>query len=137
MKIFLADNSADVRLALQMLIDAEPGMDVIGIAVHTDGLVPQVNASKAEVLLLDCNLPGEPQSDLLAELHTMDPTLKVIALSIDCNYQPYADALEADAFFCKTASSDDLLKTLRTWHDEMRAARKSNMAVITSPRRRS
>ena len=44
---------------------AEPGMDMIGIAVHTDGPVTLISASKAEVLLLDCSLPGEAQSNQL------------------------------------------------------------------------
>ena len=119
MRIFLADDSSDVRLALQMLIDAEPGMEVIGIAVETDGLLTQVLASKADVLLLDCDLPGESQSDLVAECHAMDSTPKVIALSVDGDPR----CCTADAFFCKMTSFDELLKILRTWRDEMKTVR--------------
>jgi len=123
MRIFLADDSSDVRLALQMLIDAEPCMEVIGIAVETDGLLIQVLASRADVLLLDCDLPGELQSDLVAEWRAMDSTPKVIALSVDSDPRGCTAAYMADDFFCKMTSFDELLKILRTWRDEMKTVR--------------
>lgn len=51
--IFLAVSDQDLRLGLQMLLHQEPGMHVIGMAIQTEGLLVQAEASQADVLLLD------------------------------------------------------------------------------------
>jgi hypothetical protein len=37
LRIFIADADQDVRVSLQMLLDREPGMRVVGISVRSEG----------------------------------------------------------------------------------------------------
>ena len=53
MLIFLAVSDRDLRLAMQLLLHQEAGLHVIGMAVQAEGLLVQVEASQADLLLLD------------------------------------------------------------------------------------
>ena len=39
MRIFIAEADQDVRVGLQMLLNRQPGLQVVGIATRSDGLV--------------------------------------------------------------------------------------------------
>ena len=53
LRIFIAEPDRDLRLGLQMLLDPEPGMRVVGIAVRPEGLVKQVKAVQPDIVLFD------------------------------------------------------------------------------------
>ena len=67
MLIFLAESDQNLRLGMQMLLHQEPGVHVIGMAIQAEGLVVQVEASRAELLILDWQLPGAAMPDLITE----------------------------------------------------------------------
>ena len=57
----LADDHAVVRSALRMLLDAEPGMEVVAEAGDVDGAIRYVRGHRPEVLILDLNMPGRAE----------------------------------------------------------------------------
>ena len=113
MRLFIAAADQELRVGLQMFLHQEPGMPVVGIAVHTKGLLAQVAASQPDVLLLDWNLPGRPVADVLADLNELERQPKIIVLAVRPETERTALAAGADAFFATTGSSDGLIAVLR------------------------
>ena len=113
MRIFIADSDPELRVALQMLLHQEPGMPVVGIAVHAIDLLAQVALSQPDVLLLDWLLPGRPAIDLLPDLHTLERRPQIIVLSVRPEVESAALAAGADAFVTKAPPTDRLMAILR------------------------
>ena len=117
MRIFIADADQELRMALQVLLHQEPGMAVVGLAVHSRGLFAQVAASQPDVVLLDWQLPDRPAASVLADLNSLERRPRIIVLYVRPEVEQEARAAGADAFVTKTASSDQLVAILRQIRD--------------------
>ena len=113
MRIFLADSDRDERLALQFLLDHEPGLEIVGIAIRSEGLAAQIRASRPDVLLLDWALPTQPAADCLSNIRLVNPGLKVVVLDIHPEVKPEVENAGADVFVSKDVPPDELLGILR------------------------
>ena len=119
MRLFIADADQELRVSLQLLLHQEPGMLVVGIAVHAKGLLAQLAPSKPDVLLLDWLLPGRPAEDLLADLHALERRPQIIVLSVRPEVESAAMAAGADAFVTKAGPSDRLIAILRDMRSKL------------------
>ena len=113
MRIFIADSDPGLRVALQTLLHQEPGMPVVGIAVHAIDLLAQVALSQPDVLLLDWYLPGRPATDVLADLRAQERRPQIVVLSVRPEVESAALAAGADAFVIKAPPIDRLTAVLR------------------------
>lgn len=123
MRIFLANTDRDERLALHFLLDHEPGMEVIGIAIRSDGLAAQIRACRPDVLLLDWSLVTKPATDFLSGLRSPVPKLKIVVLYIHSEMKQVVENAGADVFVSKDKPPDGLLSILR----EMRKGELANL----------
>jgi len=114
MLIFIAEPNEDLRLGLQMLLQRDAGMHVIGMAVQAQGLVIQVEASQAELLILDWHLPGGNMTELFSEISGLAAPPKVIVLAVNPDVKAQALAAGADGFISKNLPPDELLEVLRS-----------------------
>ena len=114
MLIFLAESDQTLRLGMQMLLHQEAGMHVIGMAIQAEGLLVQVEASKAEVLILDWHLPGASMPELLSDICALGSSPKVVVLSVNPEVKAVALSAGADAFIGKNAPPDELLEVVRS-----------------------
>ena len=73
MGILLADDQPEVRRALTILLEQQPGLTVVGEAVDAHDLLVQVEATCSDVLLLDWELPGMAGPQLLSALRAICP----------------------------------------------------------------
>lgn len=113
MRIFIASADKMFRLALQLLLEDEPGMAVIGISDRADDLLTQVEAAHAEMLLLDWEFAKQAMIDLIKDLQHLKHPPQIIALSINPQVKDTALAAGASAFISKEVPPDDLLPILR------------------------
>ena len=114
MRIFIASADKTSRIALQLLLESEPGMVVIGIADRAEGLLTLVGASQPEVLLLDYELARQTTVTLISDLRHLEQSPIIIVLSINVQVKPMVLAAGADAFISKNVPPDELLPILRT-----------------------
>jgi DNA-binding NarL/FixJ family response regulator len=121
--IFLAEASSDVRLALQLALDNEPGLNVTGLAVRTDGLLAQIEVVKPDMLLLDRTLAGESLKDFMSALRKLKPCPRVIILGINPGEEQTLPVTGVDAFFYKAYPAEELLTILRKMRDEVKQKR--------------
>ncbi len=114
MLIFLAESDQNLRLGMQMLLHQEAGIHVIGMAIQAEGLVVQVEASRAEVLILDWHLPGASMPELLSDICRLEAPPKIVVLSVNPEVKAAALSAGADAFIGKNAPPDKLLEVIRS-----------------------
>jgi DNA-binding NarL/FixJ family response regulator len=58
MQILLADNQPKVRFGLRVLLERQPGLQVVGEAADAEDLLAQVEADCPDLVLLDWELSG-------------------------------------------------------------------------------
>jgi CBS domain-containing protein len=112
-RVLLADDQPQVRSALRLLLEHEPAMQVVGEAANVEELLDCAQTVKPDLILLDWELPGLSQVNLLPMLHARCPSLSVIALS--AQLEAYQMAIDAgvDAFVNKAEPPEHLLSILR------------------------
>ncbi len=114
MKLLLADNEEKVLSALRLLLEQEPGIDAIDEVGEATSLLAKAQETCPDVVLLDWELPGLGDKQLLSELRAQDPQLRVIALSGRPEARQQAMGSGADAFVNKSDPPDVLLAELHT-----------------------
>ena len=89
-------------------------MYVTGMAIETEGLLKQVEASRADVLLLDWHLPGVSTMEILADIQGLESSPKIVVLSNRSEEKGPALSAGADAFISKSAQPEDMLELFRS-----------------------
>ena len=103
---------------MQFLLDHEPGFEVVGIGIRTEGLVAQVRASQPDAVLFDWNLVTKPAADLLSDLRSLVPQLKIVVLCIRPEVKQAAESAGADVFISKDMPPDELFMVLRKMRED-------------------
>ena len=71
MRVLVADDQPHIRSALRLLLDHEPDLNVVGEAIDSQTLCTQIQVTQPDLLLLDWELPGWPETDLLTILRVL------------------------------------------------------------------
>ncbi len=101
MRVVLVDDSQDIRSALRRLLEAEPGMEVVGCAEDVAGAVDLIERERPDLVVLDVNLRGgERGLDVLAHLQRVRPGLTVVVLSNCAEPSMRRAVLDAGAQAC-------------------------------------
>jgi DNA-binding NarL/FixJ family response regulator len=112
MRILIADDQAKVRFALRVLLERQPGLQVVGEAVNREDLLAKVGVLRPDLVLLAWELPGNRQSGLPSNLRQACPDLAVIALSGRPEAHGTALAAGVDAFVSKGDPPERLLAAI-------------------------
>jgi len=114
MRVLLADDRPKTRFALRLLLERQPGIQVVGEAADAKELLVQAKVTSPTVVLLDWELPNVgADGSALSALREMCPHLCVIALSGRPEMRKAALAAGADAFVSKTDQPERLLAAVR------------------------
>jgi DNA-binding NarL/FixJ family response regulator len=111
MRILLADDQPGVRFALKSLLERQPGLELTGEATCAADCLVQAQASSADLVLLDWELPGL-STGLLQALRQACPDLSIIAMSGWPEAGPAALAAGMDAFVSKAEPAEQLLAAI-------------------------
>jgi DNA-binding NarL/FixJ family response regulator len=112
MQILLADNQPQVRFGLCVLLEHQPGIDVIGEAANARDLLAQSQSSCPDLILLDWKLPKMRAETLLARLRETCPNVNVIVLSGRPEARQAALDAGADGFVGKYELPERLLAAI-------------------------
>ncbi len=99
-------------MALFLFLESEPGMIVVGITDRLSGFLTQLEATQPDALLLEWKLPTEKMADLLAEIHKLECSPKVLFFSSKPGEKEKLLAGGADYFIMKDSPPDELLPML-------------------------
>lgn len=112
MRVLLADGQTKVRFALRVLLERQPGFEVVGEAVEAKELLLQTAETRPDLVLLGWELPGMEKIDVLPALRRVCPDLVVIALSGRPEAHRAALDAGADAFVSKGDPPERLLAAI-------------------------
>jgi DNA-binding NarL/FixJ family response regulator len=102
--VFLVEDSPLVLERLSELLEAIPGVKVVGRATGARDAIAGIHQAKPEVVVLDLKLAQGSGFDVLSELHPREPGIDFYMLSSFSSdpYRRRAERLGARAFFDKT-----------------------------------
>ncbi len=112
-RVLLADGTPKVRSALKLLLEQDEGIAVNTAVGSVRGLLEQVSLCCPDAILLDCDLSGLEVGDVLPQLRSLCPNVRVIALCSRPEMRRAALSAGVDAFVCKDESPEKLLDVLR------------------------
>jgi two-component system, NarL family, response regulator NreC len=110
-KIVIADDHAVVRSGLRMLLDAEPGLEVVAEAGDVTSALRYVRAHRPQVLILDLNMPGEPSLPAIPSFMEASPDTHIVVLTMQNDPAFAREALRAGAlgYVLKEAADSELV----------------------------
>lgn len=112
MRILIADDQANVRSALRLLLEQASNIDVVGEVADATGLLLLLGIKQPNLLLLDWELPGLPADHLMRLLRFEQPHLQVLAMSSRPEAQQEAESAGVDSFVSKGDPPEAVLTTL-------------------------
>src|SRR3954464_1186564 len=110
-----ADDHAVVRSGLRLLLEAEPGHEVVAEAATADDALRYVRAHRPSVLVLDLNMPGRSSLEVIPEIREAVPQTGVVVLTMQEDPAFAREALRAGAlgYVLKEAADEELLQAVR------------------------
>ncbi|MFJ8108871.1 response regulator [Streptomyces sp. NPDC096132] len=114
-RVLIADDQQMVRQGFTVLLNAHPGIEVIGQAVDGLDAVGQVAELAPDVVLMDIRMPELGGIEATRRITLAHPAIKVLVLTtFDLDEYVY-EALRAGAsgFLLKDASADQLAEAVR------------------------
>jgi len=117
-RILIADDHAILRAGLRMLIDAQSDMNVVGEVADGTETVSRASEVRADVVLLDLTMPGPPAAVTIERLVRLDPSPRVLVLTMHDDPVYLRTALQAGAagYIVKKAADIELLTAIRVVH---------------------
>ena len=116
--VSIVEDDEGVRASLVRLIEKTRDMRFLAGYANAEAAIQGIPNARPEVLLMDINLPTMNGVECVKILHNMDPSLRVIMLTVYENPEQIFDALRAGAigYLLKQKSSEKLLEAIREAH---------------------
>ncbi|MEV5408324.1 response regulator transcription factor [Thermopolyspora sp. NPDC052614] len=113
-RVLLVDDHPVVRMGLRGMLEADPGIVVVGEAGSGDEAVARARESSPDVILMDLRMPGGDGVSATRRILADHPDGKVIVLTTYENDQDIVRAVEAGAagYLLKDTSRADLLAAI-------------------------
>jgi DNA-binding NarL/FixJ family response regulator len=115
LRILLADDHAVVREGLKAVLNAQPGLEVVGEAA--DGVEALARAAELDpdVVVVDISMPGLTGAQVTARLKEARPDRKVLALTVHEDKSYLRRLLEAGAsgYVLKQSATAEIVHAIR------------------------
>jgi two-component system response regulator NreC len=114
--IVLADDHVVVRSALRMLLEAEPGFEVLAEAGDADAAIRYVRGHKPTVLILDLNMPGRSSLEAVPDIQEASPDTEIVVLTMQNEPAFARKALQAGVrgYVLKEAADAELVQAVKS-----------------------
>ena len=118
LRIVVADDHAVFRLGMRRLLDAVPGIDVVGEAADTEAVVATALALIPDVVVMDLDMPGGGGVPATERIVRELPAVRVLVLTMHADASLVGDVLRAGArgYVVKDAPPDDILRAITAVH---------------------
>lgn len=113
--IVLADDHAVVRRGLELLLEAEEGLEVVATVGDVEAAVRTTRGHKPDVLVLDLNMPGGSSLDAIPRILEASPNTRIAVLTMQDEpaFARQALGAGASAYVLKEAADDELVEAVR------------------------
>jgi DNA-binding NarL/FixJ family response regulator len=113
-RILLADDHTLVRAGVRRILEAEPGMQVVGEVSDGAAALEALQVGPVDVLVLDLTMPGVDGFEVLRRARAEKPGLKVLVLTMHADAEYVARAVQdgADGYLLKDSAVQDLVAAI-------------------------
>jgi two-component system response regulator NreC len=113
-RILIADDHRIMRAGLKSLLNADPGLDVIGEATTSNEAMVLAKELFPDVILLDIGMPGNENLDALKELVKLSPEIKILVLTMHEDTELLQECLRqgASGYIIKRAAESELVDAI-------------------------
>ncbi|HEY2574784.1 MAG TPA: response regulator transcription factor, partial [Streptosporangiaceae bacterium] len=116
-RVLLADDQALIRAGFRLILDATDGIEVIGEAADGNQAVRLARSERADVVLMDIQMPGASGLDATRQIAADDDLagVKVVILTTYESDEYIYQALQAGAsgFLVKDIEPAELVQAIR------------------------
>jgi DNA-binding NarL/FixJ family response regulator len=96
-RVLLADDHALVRDGLRHILRGATGLEVVGEADDDQTTIALVRSTPADVLVLDLSMPGRNGVELIKQIASEMPSLRILVLTMHAEQQYAVRAFKAGA----------------------------------------
>jgi len=117
-RVLIADDHMLVRKGLRALIDAKPGVEVIGEAVDGNEAVRKASTLQPDVILLDLLMPHKDGIAAIQDIRQENPKARILVLTSFGEDERVFAAIKAGAlgYLLKDCSPNALIQAIRAVH---------------------
>ncbi|MEE6449258.1 response regulator transcription factor [Gottfriedia acidiceleris] len=113
--VLLVDDHPLMRDGIRTIINLESDMRVVGESFTGEDIVSMIKQTKADVVLMDINLPNQNGIDITAEIKESNPNCKVLILTMYDHNEYFMSALHAgaDGYLLKDSPGEKVVEGIR------------------------
>ena len=114
-RVVLADDHRMVRTGLKEILADTGDIKVVGEATNGHEVMARVRELLFDLLVLDMSMPGRSGIDLIRQVKSEKPALRILVLSMHSEEQYAVRALKAGAagYLTKEGAADELVAAIR------------------------
>lgn len=115
MKILLCDDQAIIRDGLEMLLQLEKDMQVVGTASDGAEAVELAAQKQPDLILMDLKMPGTSGIEATRQIHARFPRIKILVLTTYDDDEWLFDAIRAGAagYLLKDTPRQKIIEAIR------------------------
>jgi two-component system NarL family response regulator len=117
-RVLVVDDHALFRRGLQMVLEQEPDIEVVGEASDGSEAVQKASDTLPDIVLMDVRMPKRGGIDACTMIHETVPSTKIIMLTISDEEADLYDAIKAGAmgYLLKEISIEEVASAIRAVH---------------------
>jgi DNA-binding NarL/FixJ family response regulator len=117
-RVLVVDDHALFRRGLQMVLEQEPDIEVVGEAGDGSEAVEKSADTLPDIVLMDVRMPKRGGIDACTAIHETVPSAKIIMLTISDEEADLYDAIKAGAmgYLLKEISIEEVASAIRAVH---------------------
>ena len=117
-RVLVVDDHALFRRGLQMVLEQEPDIEVVGEASDGGEAVTSAAETLPDIVLMDVRMPRRGGIDACAAIHEAVPSTKIIMLTISDEEADLYEAIKAGAmgYLLKEISIEEVAAAIRAVH---------------------
>ena len=117
-RVLVVDDHALFRRGLQMVLEQEPDIEVVGEASDGSEAVQKASDTLPDIVLMDVRMPKRGGIDACTAIHDAVPSSKIIMLTISDEEADLYDAIKAGAmgYLLKEISIEEVASAIRAVH---------------------
>jgi len=117
-KVHVADDHMVLIEGIIAMVNTDDAIEVVGYSQTGTKVLEWFKDNKADVLILDVNMPEKDGIEVLKSLNAKDQKPKIIMLSSfdDIRFVKELTTFGADGFVAKTSAGDHIIKAIKSVH---------------------
>jgi DNA-binding NarL/FixJ family response regulator len=117
-RVLVVDDHALFRRGLEMVLEQEPDIDVVGEAEDGSDAVSKATETTPDIVLMDVRMPKRGGIDACTAIKAAVPSSKIIMLTISDEEADLYDAIKAGAmgYLLKEISIEEVASAIRAVH---------------------